>query len=202
MLEGFNWQQFISAFVILFAVIDITGSIPIILNLKKKGKKISASRATIYSALIFFAFFYVGEGFLRLFNLDISSFAIAGSLIIFIMALEMIFDISIIQEEAETQNDATLVPLVFPLIAGAGALTTMLTIRAQFASINIFAAIIFNMIFVYFVLKMTRKIEQALGTATIYALKKFFGIILLAISIKLFLTNLDVLLKTISVTAG
>ena len=143
-------------------------------------------------------FFYVGEGFLRLFNLDISSFAIAGSLIIFIMALEMIFDIEIVKEETETQRDATLVPVVFPLIAGAGALTTMLTIRAQFSPINIFIAIILNMIFVYFVLSMTKKIEQVLGSATIYALKKFFGIILLAISIKLFLTNLDVLLKTLN----
>ena len=198
MFGEFNWQHFISAFVILFAVIDITGSIPIILNLKKKGKKISARRATLYSTLIFFMFFYVGEGFLRLFNLDISSFAIAGSLIIFIMALEMIFDIEIVKEETETQRDATLVPVVFPLIAGAGALTTMLTIRAQFSPINIFIAIILNMIFVYFVLSMTKKIEQVLGSATIYALKKFFGIILLAISIKLFLTNLDVLLKTLN----
>ena len=198
MFGEFNWQQFISAFVILFAVIDITGSIPIILNLKKKGKKVSARRATLYSTLIFFIFFYVGEGFLRLFNLDISSFAIAGSLIIFIMALEMIFDIEIVKAETETQTDATLVPIVFPLIAGAGALTTMLTIRAQFDSINIFIAIILNMVFVYFVLHMTKKIEQVLGAAAIYALKKFFGIILLAISIKLFLTNLDVLLKVIN----
>ena len=195
MLHQFSIQEFISAFVVLFAVIDVTGSIPIFLSLKKKGKKINATKAALFSLIMFMGFFYVGEAFLRLFHVDISSFAIAGSLIIFVMAMEMILDIEIFKSSPDSPKDATFIPVVFPLIAGAGALTTLLSIRSQYADINIILAVLFNIVWVYIVLKLSKKIDRILGAGTIYVLQKFFGIILLAISVKLFTHNLTVLLK-------
>ena len=197
MLSQFNLRQFISAFVVLFAVIDIIGSIPVILKLRRSGKNVNAERVAILSLLMFLCFFYVGEAFLALFKLDIFSFAVAGSLIIFIMALEMILDIDIFHERPDMPQAATFIPLVFPLIAGAGALTTLLSIRAQFADINILLAIFANMLIVYLVVKMAKKIGHILGTGVIYMLQKFFGIILLAISVKLFTSNITILIENI-----
>lgn len=199
MLKAFNIQEFISAFFVLFAVIDVVGSIPILLNLKKKGRKINAARASILTLIIFLIFFYGGEAFLHLFNVDISSFAVAGSLIIFIIAMEMILDIEIFKDQPDAPKDATFVPVVFPLLAGAGALTTLLSIRAQFDDINILLAVLCNMIIVFLVLKMTKRLEKILAPGIIYIFQKFFGIILLAISVKLFTANLAFLIKT---TAG
>ena len=195
MLGEFNIQQFVSAFVVLFAVIDVTGSIPIFLSLKKKGKKIDAKKAALLSLGMFIGFFYVGEAFLNLFHVDISSFAIAGSLIIFVMALEMILDIEIFKNSPDSPKEATFIPVVFPLIAGAGGLTTLLSIRSQYSDINIILAVLPNVLWIYIVLKITKKIDRILGTGTIYMLQKFFGIILLAISVKLFTHNLAILLK-------
>lgn len=197
MFGSFQWQEFVSAFVVLFAVIDITGSIPVILTLKKRGKKINAAKAALLALIIFFIFFFVGEAFLNLFNVDISSFAVAGSFIIFIVALEMILDIEIFKDTPDAPKDATFVPVVFPLIAGAGALTTLLSIRAQYNDINILLAVICNMVIVYLVLKLTKRIERMLGAGFIYMLQKFFGIILLAISVKLFTTNITFLVEHI-----
>lgn len=197
MFAQFNLQQFIGAFVVLFAVIDIIGTTPIILNLKKNGKKIHAAKASLLSFVMFIGFFYVGEAFLNLFNLDISSFAVAGSLIIFIMAMEMILDIEIFKDRPNSPKDATFIPIVFPLVAGAGALTTLLSIRSQYADINVILAIIANVIVVFFVLKLAKKIEQKLGLGIIYMMQKFFGIILLAISVKLFITNITLLISQI-----
>lgn len=196
MFSQFSFQEFISAFVILFAVIDVTGSIPIFLSLKKKGKQIDAKKAAIMSLIMFLGFFYVGEAFLNLFHVDISSFAIAGSLIIFVMALEMILDIEIFKNAPDSPKEATFVPVVFPLIAGAGALTTLLSIRSQYANINIILAVLLNVAWVYIVLRLTRRIDKILGPGTIYMLQKFFGIILLAISVKLFTHNLAILMKS------
>ena len=137
------------------------------------------------------------EAFLNLFKLDISSFAVAGSLIIFIMALEMILDIDIFHERPDMPKDATFIPIVFPLFAGAGALTTLLSIRAQFTDINIITAILANIIIIYGVVKMAKKLNQILGNGFIYMLQKFFGIILLAISVKLFTTNITILLDNL-----
>ncbi len=198
MFAEFSMRQFVSAFVVLFAVIDILGSVPVILKLKSKGKKISAGKISFWSFLMFMAFFYIGEAFLNLFKLDMSSFAIAGSLIIFIMAMEMILDIEIFREGPDTPKDSVFVPLVFPLIAGAGALTTLLTIRAQFADINVFLAIVANMLVVYIVIRLAKVIGTKLGASFIYILQKFFGIILLAISVKLFITNITILIEQIS----
>lgn len=197
MLEEFNLRQFLSAFVVLFAVIDAPGSIPVILKLKRGGKQIHAERAAILSLIMFLGFFYVGEAFLNLFKLDISSFAVAGSLIIFIMALEMILDIDIFHERPDMPKDATFIPIVFPLFAGAGALTTLLSIRAQFSDINIITAIIANIIVIYCVVKMAKKLNGILGNGVIYMMQKFFGIILLAISVKLFTANITILLENL-----
>lgn len=198
MFGEFNWHHFISAFVVLFAVIDVTGSIPIILTLKRHGKKINAFRGALLSLIIFFLFFYVGEAFLNLFGVDISSFAVAGSFIIFIVAMEMILDIEIFRDQPDSPKDATFVPVVFPLIAGAGALTTLLSIRSQYSDISILTAVVANMIIVYLVLKLTKKIEHMLGQGFIYMLQKFFGIILLAISVKLFMSNITLLLSQLN----
>ena len=189
----FNLREFLSAFVILFAIIDITGSIPIFLRLRSCGKTINPARCSIASLFIFLGFLYVGEGILDLFKIDFSSFAIAGSLILFVYAAEMIMDIEIFKSSPNTPNDATYVPVAFPLIAGAGALTTLLSIRSQYSSFNIILAILCNIVFVYIVLRLTEKISKILNPAVIYCLQKFFGIILLAISVKLFVTNLTVL---------
>ena len=197
MFSQFSIQEFISAFVVLFAVIDVTGSIPIFLSIKKKGKKINAIKAALFSLIMFIGFFYVGEAFLHLFSVDISSFAIAGSIIIFVMAMEMILDIEIFKSSPDSPKDATFIPVVFPLIAGAGALTTLLAIRSQYADINIILAVLLNVIWVYIVLKLSKKIDRILGAGTIYMLQKFFGIILLAISVKLFTHNLAILLQEI-----
>lgn len=197
MFEEFNLRQFLSAFVVLFAVIDAPGSLPVILKLKRGGKTVNPERAALLSLIMFLGFFYVGEAFLNLFKLDLSSFAVAGSLIIFIMALEMILDIDIFHERPDMPKDATFIPVVFPLFAGAGALTTLLSIRAQFADINILTAILANIIVIYSVVKMAKKLNAILGNGFIYMLQKFFGIILLAISVKLFTTNITVLIEHI-----
>ena len=198
MFSQFDFQQFFGAFVVLFAVIDIVGSVPIIINLKKHGKKISPRKVALLSLAMFLAFFYVGELFLKLFNLDLSSFAIAGSLIIFVMAMEMILDIEIFRESPDTPKEANFVPLVFPLIAGAGALTTLLSIRAQYADINVLLAILVNILVIYVVVKAAKVIEKKLGQGGIYVMKKCFGIILLAISVKIFITNIAILIDQIS----
>lgn len=195
MLSSFNLQEFISAFVILFAIIDVTGSIPVFIRLRCCGKTIFPEKCAIISLIIFLGFLYVGEAILGLFSIDISSFAIAGSLIIFVIAAEMILDIEIFKSAPNTPNDATIVPVAFPLIAGAGALTTLLSIRSQYAIINVILAVLCNVIIVYGVLKLTDKISKFLGAGTIYCIQKFFGIILLAISVKLFITNLTQLIN-------
>lgn len=197
MFTQFSLQQFLSAFFVLFAVIDIIGSIPVILNLKKRGKNINAKRAAFLSLAMFIIFFYVGEAFLNLFGVDIPSFAVAGSLIIFVIAIEMILDIEIFKDQPEAPKDATFVPVVFPLIAGAGALTTLLSIRSQFSDINVLLAVICNIIVVYIVLKLTKKLGRILTPGIIIMFQKFFGIILLAISVKLFTTNLTFLIERI-----
>ncbi len=196
MLGVFNFQEFVSAFFVLFAIIDIVGSIPIILALKKRKHQIKAGKATLLSFLMFVIFFFVGEAFLRLFNVDIASFAIAGSLIVFVMALEMILDIQIFQETEDSPKDSTFFPVVFPLIAGAGSLTTLISIRSEFDNINIFLAVLANMVVIYLVLKLTKKIEQILSIGILYMIRKFFGIILMAIAVKLFTSNLAYLIDT------
>ena len=196
MFTNFNFQQILSAFIVLFAVIDIIGAIPIIINLKDKGKDVNALKGTLISFLLLLGFFYAGDILLRLFHVDIESFAVAGAFVIFLLSLEMILDIEIFKNQGPIK-EATLVPLVFPLLAGAGSFTTLLSLRAEYASVNIIVALILNMLWVYFVVRMTRKVERVLGKGGIYLIRKFFGIILLAISVKLFMSNITLLMEQI-----
>ena len=198
MFKAFSIQEFVSAFFVLFAIIDVVGSIPIFINLRKRGKNINATKAALLAFAIFIIFFYGGEAFLHLFGVDLPSFAIAGSLIIFIIAMELILDIEIFKDQPESPKDATFIPVVFPLIAGAGALTTLLSIRSQFADINVLLAILCNIIIVYFVLKAAKRLEKILKPGVIIIFQQFFGIILLAISVKLFIGSLTHLIKTFS----
>ena len=196
MFTNFNFQQILSAFIVLFAVIDIIGAIPIIIDLKDKGKDVNALKATLNSFLLLLGFFYAGDILLRLFHVDIESFAVAGAFVIFLLSLEMILDIEIFKNQGPIK-EATLVPLVFPLLAGAGSFTTLLSLRAEYASVNIIVALVLNMLWVYFVVRMTRKVEKVLGKGGIYLIRKFFGIILLAISVKLFMSNITLLMEQI-----
>ena len=194
MFTAFSFQQMFSAFIVLFAVIDIIGAIPIIISLKEKGKDVNALKATLISFCLLLGFFYVGDMMLRLFHVDIESFAVAGAVVIFLMSLEMILDVEIFKNQGPIK-EATLVPLVFPLLAGAGAFTTLLSLKAEYADVNIIIALVLNMMWVYIVVSMTGRIERFLGKGGIYIVRKFFGIILLAISVKLFMANISMLIK-------
>lgn len=191
--SDFSIQELASAFMVLFAVIDITGTVPIIIDIQKKGHKISAMKAALVSFAILIAFLYVGDKLLNLFSVDISSFAVAGSLVIFVLAVEMIFGIPIFKNDSPS-GTASIVPLVFPLIVGAGTLTTLLSLRAEYHTINIIIALTLNIIVVYFVLKNVTLVEKVFGKGGVYILRKFLGIILLAISVKLFTSNLTSLI--------
>lgn len=190
---NFSLIQIASAFMVLFAIIDILGSIPIILNLKRKSKEVHAFRASAIALSILVLFLFSGEWILKLFHVDIQSFAVAGSLIIFIFALEMILDVEIFHNQGP-EGSSSIVPLAFPLIAGPGSFTTLLSLRAEYAMENILVALGLNLLFVYVVLRSTSRIEKIIGEGGIYIIRKFFGIILLAIAVKLFTTNIGRLL--------
>ena len=196
-LSEFSLREFLSALVVLLAICDVPGNIPIVLNIQTKGIHISARRAFLYSLIMMVGFFYAGEAFLNLFGVDISSFAIAGALIVFIISLEMILDINLFCEGTEISGDATLVPVVFPLFIGAGVLTALLSLRSQYADINILLAVLLNCCAIYATIRLSRMLKKFLSPAAVYVLKKFFGMILLAISVKLFITNLSVLLASV-----
>ena len=188
-----NLQEILTAFMVLFAVIDITGSIPIIVNLNATGKKVQAARASLISLIILVVFLFAGEGLLRLFHTDIASFAIAGALVLFALAIEMTFSIELFKND-NTGSNSTFIPVVFPLVAGPGTLTTALTLRAEFSVLNIIIAIMVNMFIVYMVLRKINVVEKMIGKNGIYIARKFFGVILLAMSVKLFISNLRILL--------
>ncbi|MBQ3153265.1 MAG: MarC family protein [Bacteroidaceae bacterium] len=197
MLSTFNFLDFFSAFIVLFAVIDPIGAIPIVISVREQGRAISAFKAVLYSFVLMVIFFFMGEGLLQLFGVDINSFAVAGSLVLFLLAMEMVLDIEIFKN-AGPIKEATYVPLVFPMLAGAGSFTTLLSLRAEYSSLNILLALSMNMIIVYIVLMTTGRMQRILGKAGMYFVKKFFGIILLAISVKLFTSNLSYLLSTVA----
>ena len=174
----------------LFAVIDPIGIMPIILSIRDKGKSINTVKAVFFSFGLMFMFFFVGDWILELFGVDINSFAVAGALVIFLMAIEMVLDIEIFKDSSIAANDATIVPVVFPLLAGAGSFTTLLSLKAEYSSINILLALLVNAAVVFVVLSATSYIQRLLGKGGVYFTRKFFGIILLAISVKLFTSNL------------
>lgn len=188
-LSRLDLQQIASTFLVLFAIIDILGSTPIFISLKQRGKAINALKATFLSTVLLVGFFYAGDATLKLFSVDIQSFAVAGALIILIIALEMLLDVEIFKYGGPS-NEATLIPVVFPLIAGAGAFTTLLSLKAEYATVNIMIGLGLNMIFVYIVIRAADKIQRFVSENVIYVLRKFFGVILLAIAVKLFTSNL------------
>ena len=183
----FNYNQILSVTMILFAIIDILGSIPVVISLRNKAGHIQSGKASIVALLLMILFLFVGEEMLRIIGIDVSSFAIAGSVVIFIIAMEMILGINLFKEEVTAS--VSIVPLAFPLIAGSGTLTTLLSLKSEYATQNIIVGIILNMIFVYIVLKNTVWLEKILGKTGLNILRKAFGIILLAIAIKLFRNN-------------
>ena len=185
---SFNIAEIFKAAMVLFAVIDIIGSIPIILKIKEQAGEIHALNTSLVSLAILIGFLILGESILSLFGVNVEAFAVAGSLILFAMSLEMILGVRLFRDTT-TGKTASIVPLAFPIIAGAGSMTTIISLRAEFAAINIVSAIIINIMLVFIVLKLTRRIEVLLGVGGIAILKKVFGIILLAIAVKLFTTN-------------
>ncbi len=197
MLHQINFVEIVSAFVIMFAIIDIMGSIPIFLNIKKQQKNINALQAALVSLVLFVAFFFAGDALLKLFGVDIASFAVAGAFVIFILAIEMILSIEIMKNES-SGSGASIVPIAFPLIAGPGALTALLSLRAEYALINIMIALVLNMLIVFGVLISIEKIEKILGRNLIFIFRKFFGVILLAIAVKLFASNLAIVINNLS----
>ena len=186
----FNLEEIAITSMILFAVIDIIGSIPLIIALKQKGAEIKPLKVTIVSLVIMTAFLFLGESILNVIGVDVKSFSVAGAFVLFFMALEMILGIELFKTDEATQKSASIVPLAFPIIAGAGSMTSILSLRAEYESLNIVAAIVINMLLVFIVLKLTKKIEKILGAGGIAVMKKVFGIILLAIAVKLFSSNI------------
>ncbi|SHF74320.1 multiple antibiotic resistance protein [Salegentibacter echinorum] len=184
-----NVREIFTAGMILFAVIDIIGNIPIIIDLRKKVGHIQSEKASVVAGVIMIVFLFLGKEILNLIGIDVNSFAVAGAFILFFLALEMILGITLYKDdEPET---ASIVPLAFPLIAGAGTMTTLVSLQAEFEAINIIAAILINLIFVYIVLKSSAKIESILGSQGISVIRKVFGVILLAIAVKLFAANIQ-----------
>lgn len=192
---NFNLKEILTAFMVLFAVIDIVGNIPIIIDLRKKAGHIQSGKASIIALVIMIIFLFLGNSLLTLIGIDVNSFAVAGAFILFFIALEMILGITLYKDDGggATAITATVFPLAFPLIAGPGSLTTLLSLRAEFKIENIIVAVVLNIIFLYIVLKTSSKIERLIGPTGIQIIRKVFGVILLAISVKLFTQNIKML---------
>ncbi|MBG08099.1 MAG: hypothetical protein CME68_05035 [Halobacteriovoraceae bacterium] len=189
MIGSFQFKEILSVTLVLFSVIDILGSIPIIIDLRKKNRIIDPGKATIVSGILMVLFLYIGETILELFALDVQSFALAGSLVMFLIGMEMVLNIVIFKPEPEISS-TSVVPLAFPLIAGAGTMTTLISLRAEFEKVNILLGVFLNLIFVYVVLRASGWISRKLGVGGANVLRSVSGIILLAISIKIFKKNL------------
>jgi multiple antibiotic resistance protein len=183
----FDWRELFTVSMVLFAVIDIVGSVPIIVDLRTKLGHIESEKASIVALIIMVAFLFVGEEILKLIGIDANSFAVAGSFVLFFLAVEMILGIRLYKED--NPSTASIVPIAFPIIAGAGTMTTLLSLRAEYEKINIIIAIVINVIVVYAVLKSSAKIEKVLGANGLGIIRKVFGVVLLAIAVKLFAAN-------------
>ena len=191
LISSISIKEISTCFAVLFAVIDILGSIPIFVNIRNKVGHIQSEKATIVATIIMISFLFFGTKILSLIGIDVESFAVAGAFVIFIIAVEMILGIEI--NKTSNPESASIVPIAFPLVAGAGSLTTVLTLRAEFQDINIIIAIILNMIIVYVVLKNAGALERILGPGLMSVLQKVFGVILLSIAVKLFVSNIGAL---------
>jgi multiple antibiotic resistance protein len=187
-MDSFNLKEIASVTMILFAIIDVVGTVPVIIQLRHRAGHIDSEKASLAVLVLMIVFLFVGDELLKLINLDISSFAIAGSFVIFVIAMEMILGVKFFKED-EVVSSVSIVPLAFPLIAGAGTMTTLLSLKSQYATANILVAIVINTIFVYLVLRNTYRLEKLLGQNGLNVLRKAFGIILLAIAVKLFRSN-------------
>ena len=191
---NFNIKEIFTAFMVLFAVIDIVGNIPIIIDLRKKVGHIQSEKASLIAGVIMIVFLFLGQSLLELIGIDVYSFAVAGSFILFFIALEMILGITLYKDDDESESiTATVFPLAFPLIAGPGSLTTLLSLRAEFFIENIIIAVLCNVVVIYVVLKTSPKIERIIGANGIKIIRKIFGVILLAIAVKLFAANIQAL---------
>ena len=187
----FNITEIMKSTMVLFAVIDIIGSIPVLMDVKSKAGNIHPGRATLVALGIMLAFLFIGEGIITFLGVDINSFAVAGSFVLFFMSLEMILGVELFKQDASSMKAATIVPVAFPIIAGAGSMTSILSLRAEFEQLNITIAILLNLAMVFIVLKYIGKLERLLGEGGIAVLRKVFGIILLSISVKLFTSNVQ-----------
>ena len=190
---NFNFKEIFTAFMVLFAVIDIIGNIPIIIDLRKKAGHIQSEKASLIAGVIMIIFLFLGQSLLSLIGIDVNSFAVAGAFILFFIALEMILGITLYKDEEGGEITASVFPLAFPLIAGPGSLTTLLSLRAEFYIENIIVAVLANVLLIYIVLKTSAKIERLIGSNGIKIIRKVFGVILLAIAVKLFAANIKVL---------
>ena len=191
---NFNIKEIFTAFMVLFAVIDIVGNIPIIIDLRKKVGHIQSEKASIIAGVIMIVFLFLGQSLLELIGIDVYSFSVAGSFILFFIALEMILGITLYKDDDDSESiTATVFPLAFPLIAGPGSLTTLLSLRAEFFIENIIIAVLCNVVVIYVVLKTSPKIERIIGANGIKIIRKIFGVILLAIAVKLFAANIQAL---------
>ncbi|SFW87737.1 MarC family protein [Chitinophaga sancti] len=186
----FHFDQILAITFTLFAVIDIVGSIPVLISMKEKLGHIDSGKATLASGVLMILFLLVGEPFLKLLSVDVHSFAVAGSIVIFVIGLEMILGVEFFKSEQDTKT-GSLIPIAFPLIAGSGTLTTIMSLKANFDQWNIFAGILINLVIIYVVLRSLSFIERILGKAGLMVVRKFFGVILLAIAVKIFKSNLN-----------
>jgi multiple antibiotic resistance protein len=186
-----NIKEIFSVTLILFSVIDILGSIPFVILIRKREGRIYAEKATAIAAILMIIFLFLGQSILKLFGLDVGSFAVAGAIVMFIIAMEMILGIDLIKDDPDAKGTGSIVPIAFPLIAGAGTLTTILSLRAVYEETNILIGIVLNLIFVYIVLRSSGWLEQKIGKSGFVVLRKVFGVILLAIAVKIFKSNLS-----------
>ena len=196
MTKSINFVEIFSSFIVMAAIIDIFGSIPIFMSMKEQNKTIKAGQACLTALGLFLAFFFAGDALLRLFGIDAASFAVAGSFVLFILAVEMILGREIIKNEGG-KSGASIVPSAFPLIAGPGALTALLSLRADYAIINILIGLILNIILDYIVIRSLDKIQRFMGENLIFILRKFFGVILLAIAVNMFVNNILAIIASV-----
>ena len=190
---SFDLKEILTAFMVLFAVIDIVGNIPIIIDLRKKAGHIQSEKASVIAGIIMIIFLFLGDSILKLIGIDVHSFAVAGAFILFFIALEMILGITLYKQEEGTSMNASVFPLAFPLIAGPGSLTTLLSLKSEFQTENIIIAMVINVVVIYVVLKTSVRIERFIGQNGINIIRKVFGVVLLAIAVKLFTSNIKFL---------
>lgn len=197
-MTSINGLEIVKVFLVLFSIIDVTGGVPIFLNIRSQNKIINPEKAAFYSFLIMALFLFVGEWILKLFQLEVSAFAIAGAIVLLILSIEMIFGVELFKTDTSSENvSSTLFPIVFPLIAGPASFTTLLAMRADFHVINILIAVALNLIIVYLVLKYLDFVQKILGDSGSYILRKFFGVILMAIAVKLITSNFSELISIV-----